>query len=48
MGIEVASMGEFEAACPDDEVITYSEPHRGIYKKLLIRDGKLAGAILLG
>ncbi len=32
----------------DDEVVTYAEPARGIYKKLIVRDGQLAGAILLG
>jgi NAD(P)H-nitrite reductase large subunit len=29
-------------------VVTYSEPSRGIYKKLVVRDGRLGGAILLG
>ena len=33
---------------PDDEVVTYSEPARGVYKKLIVRDGRLAGAIVLG
>ena len=32
----------------DDEVVTYTEPKRGIYKKLIVRDGRLVGAILLG
>ena len=32
----------------DDEVVTYAEPGRGVYQKLIVRDGKLAGAILLG
>ena len=32
----------------DDEVVTYVEPSRGIYKKLIVRDGRLAGAIVLG
>jgi nitrite reductase [NAD(P)H] large subunit len=31
-----------------DEVVLYSEPKRGIYKKLVIRDDRLIGAILLG
>ena len=47
LGVDVASMGEVEAREGDEEVL-YSEPRRGIYKRLLIRDGKLAGAILLG
>jgi nitrite reductase (NADH) large subunit len=47
-GIELAVMGAREAASPDDEEVTYSEPARGVYKKLVVREGKLAGAILLG
>jgi len=47
-GIELAVMGAREATSPDDEEVTYSEPARGVYKKLVVRDGKLAGAILLG
>jgi nitrite reductase (NADH) large subunit len=40
-------MGLTEPA-PDDEVVTYSEPRKGIHKSLIIRDGKLIGATLLG
>lgn len=47
-GIELAVMGERDGDEPDDEVVTYSEPARGIYKKMIVRDGKLVGAILLG
>jgi nitrite reductase (NADH) large subunit len=48
MGIELAVMGEKEASSPDDEEVTYVEASRGIYKKLIVRNGRLAGAILLG
>lgn len=48
MGVELAVMGEKDMRHSDDEVVTYSEPARGIYKKLVIRNGRLAGAILLG
>ncbi len=48
LGIDLASMGEIEARDENDEVIVYSEPKRGRYKKLIIRDGRLVGAILLG
>ncbi|HEY8548729.1 MAG TPA: nitrite reductase large subunit NirB [Vicinamibacterales bacterium] len=48
MGIDLAVMGEKDAQDPDDEVVTYSEPRRGVYQKLVVRDGRLAGAILLG
>jgi nitrite reductase (NADH) large subunit len=48
MGVEVASMGIVEPQEPDDEVVQFSEPKRGTYKKLIIRDGRLVGGILLG
>src|SRR5580698_4433484 len=48
MGVEVASMGVVEPQTPDDEVVQFSEPKRGTYKKLIIRDGRLVGGILLG
>jgi nitrite reductase (NADH) large subunit len=48
MGVEVASMGIVEPQLPDDEVVQFSEPKRGTYKKLIIRDGRLVGGILLG
>jgi nitrite reductase (NADH) large subunit len=46
-GIDLTVMGDRDPD-DDDEVVTYSEPARGVYKKMLVRDGKLAGAILLG
>jgi nitrite reductase (NADH) large subunit len=48
MGIELAVMGERVARDENDEEIIYSEPGRGIYQKLVVRNGRLAGAILLG
>jgi nitrite reductase (NADH) large subunit len=48
MGIELAVMGEKEPGSDQDDVVTYAEPSRGIYKKLIVRDGRLAGAIVLG
>ena len=47
MGVDLTVMGEKEAQL-DDEEVTYAEPARGIYKKLIVRSGRLAGAILLG
>jgi nitrite reductase (NADH) large subunit len=47
-GVELAVMGDQEPASATDEVVTYSEPSRGVYKKLVVRDGRLGGAILLG
>lgn len=48
MGVQLASMGATQATQPGDEVVVYREPSRGVYKKMVIRDEKLAGAILLG
>jgi nitrite reductase (NADH) large subunit len=47
-GVELAVMGDQEPASTTDEVVTYSEPSRGVYKKLVVRGGRLGGAILLG
>jgi len=47
-GVELASMGAIEPSNERDEVVQFSEPHKGTYKKVLIRDGHLLGAILLG
>jgi assimilatory nitrate reductase electron transfer subunit len=49
-GIELASLGEVTADDePDDvEVIRFTDSSRGIYQKLVVRDGRLTGAILLG
>jgi nitrite reductase (NADH) large subunit len=41
-------MGIIEPEYPEDEVVQFSEPKRGTYKKLIIRDGRLVGGILLG
>jgi len=48
MGVELAVMGEKEQGSEEDEVVVYSEPSRGVYKKLIVRGNQLAGAILLG
>jgi len=48
MGVEVAAMGTAEAQEPDDEVVQFYEPRRGQYKKLIVRRGRLAGAIMMG
>jgi nitrite reductase (NADH) large subunit len=47
MGIDLSVMGSHDAQ-DGDEVVRYVEEARGIYKKLVIRDGRLTGAILLG
>jgi nitrite reductase (NADH) large subunit len=47
-GVNVASMGLKAPEHPDDEFVQFSEPKRGIYKTIIVRDGKLVGATLLG
>src|SRR5262249_22272186 len=48
MGVDLVAIGEQSAANETDEEVTYVEKSRGIYKKLIIREGSLAGAILVG
>ncbi|MGI9022334.1 MAG: nitrite reductase large subunit NirB, partial [Acidimicrobiales bacterium] len=47
-GLEAAVMGQKEPERPDDEFIRVSEATRGRYKTIVVRDGKLVGATLLG
>ncbi len=47
-GVDVTSMGIKAPEHPDDEFVQFSEPRRGVYKTMIIRDGKLVGATLLG
>ena len=47
-GIELAVMGDKDPIEEGDEVVTYAEPSRGVYKKLVVRNNRLAGAIVLG
>jgi nitrite reductase (NADH) large subunit len=46
VGIELTSIGRFEEQ-PGDDVIALTEPG-GRYRKLVIEDGRIVGAILLG
>jgi NAD(P)H-nitrite reductase large subunit len=47
-GVDLAVMGDKDPVEDDDEVVTYAEPSRGVYKKLVVRHNRLAGAIVLG
>ena len=47
MGVNVASMGERDGES-SDEIVRYEEPESGIYKKMILRDGRLVGAMLVG
>jgi NADPH-dependent 2,4-dienoyl-CoA reductase/sulfur reductase-like enzyme/ferredoxin len=46
VGIELASLGRFEAAGPHEEAIALEDAGR--YRKLVISGGRIVGAILLG
>ena len=48
MGVDVFSAGEINDKVDGSEVIRYEDPTLGIYKKLTLKDNKLAGAILIG
>ncbi len=47
MGVDLVSVGDAREG-PGAEVTRYAEPQRGVYKKLVVREGRIAGAILLG
>jgi nitrite reductase (NADH) large subunit len=47
-GVDVAAMGVKAPEHEDDEFVQYSEPRHGVYKTIVIRDGKLVGATLVG
>jgi assimilatory nitrate reductase electron transfer subunit len=46
-GLELATLGSVRGG-GGAEVIRFADPSRGVYQKLVVRDGRLAGAILLG
>ncbi|MEV4283978.1 FAD-dependent oxidoreductase [Nonomuraea bangladeshensis] len=46
--VELAAMGETHLTEEHAEVVRFSHRARGTYRKLVIRDGRLVGAILLG
>jgi NAD(P)H-nitrite reductase large subunit len=52
MDLDVAAMGDTTPGMADDEdgleVVVYADPARHVYKKLVIRDDVLVGALLLG
>jgi nitrite reductase (NADH) large subunit len=48
MGLNAATIGNVTAIGPQDRVIEFREPTRGQYRKLVLRDRRLVGAILLG
>jgi nitrite reductase (NADH) large subunit len=47
-GVDVASMGTLQPELERDEVIQIVEERRDCYRKMIVRDGKLVGAMLVG
>ena len=47
-GVDVASMGTLQPEFERDEVIQIVEERRDCYRKLIVRDGQLVGAMLVG
>lgn len=47
-GIELAAMGDTDVDDETAEVLHFSDPTRGTYKKLVVQGDRLVGAILLG
>ncbi|MBM3786405.1 MAG: NAD(P)/FAD-dependent oxidoreductase [Acidobacteria bacterium] len=48
MGVDVFSAGRIDDSDPEVEVVCYEDRALGIYKKLLVRDNRLIGVILVG
>jgi nitrite reductase (NADH) large subunit len=48
MGVEVFSAGDIEDGELGVEIVRYEDPALGIYKKLLLKDNRLRGLILVG
>ena len=48
MGVDLTSMGEVSGPLTDCEVLAHCDPVKGVYKKLVVRQNRLEGAVLLG
>lgn len=48
MGVSVFSAGSLDESRPATEVVRYEDPALGIYKKLVLREDRLAGVVLVG
>ena len=48
VGVELTSIGRFEAESPGDEVIALEADGGRRYRKLVVAEGRIVGAILLG
>jgi len=47
-GLYVTSAGEFDPEGPGYETLVRSRPESGLYKKIVLREGRLVGAIWMG
>jgi len=47
-GIDLTSMGDVQERSDQDEVLVYADTGAGTYKKIVIRENRVVGAILLG
>ena len=48
VGVELSSIGRFEPSSPDEIVIALEDRVEQRYRKVVIAEGKIVGAILLG
>jgi len=48
MGVDLTAMGEVNANSADREIVSHLDPGKVIYRKYVIRDNMVEGAILLG
>ncbi|MFI6101338.1 FAD-dependent oxidoreductase [Lentzea sp. NPDC051213] len=48
--VDLAALGDVhtDVDCPDSEVLCFQEPSRGRYAKLVLRDDRVTGAIVIG
>ncbi|MBC3761163.1 nitrite reductase large subunit NirB [Quadrisphaera oryzae] len=47
-GVDVAAIGQSGPEHPEDEHVVFSDVRRGLYQSVVVRDGRLVGATLLG
>ncbi len=47
-GVDIFSAGSLDESAPGVETVRYEDPSLGVYKKLLIKDNRLHGVILVG
>lgn len=48
MGVEVYSAGSWDEAAIGGEAVRFEDPSLGLYRKLVVKDNRLAGFILVG